>query len=200
MGLEHVGIGIGQSGAPDLKKPPLSPGVREEPSAQAPLEDAANIASHSTTKIKSQDEPPQILQGQEFAEQQAQDPGIYIGVVNGTSVSMRVNNKGDAEYSCGGSVWSKSPPSSFTKSKIRMSLDTLRNMGIDVRSYERSLGSFDNNSAPVNLVAEDDIAHSYNVLQFHHEEKNQPRARKTRPSESLGPLFISNPEIDYRGV
>jgi hypothetical protein len=194
--LEGVGIGITQQqGLADLKKgQPLTVVSHEDPQALS-FEDRTGIAFQQVPRPRVSTPPAPVITVEVTSD--TQDQGVHIGVCNSAPVNMRVNGKGEAEYNCGNAGWSKSPPLSLSKSRIRMALDTLKTMGIDVKGYEKSLGAFDNSHAPVSLLAEDDIHHSVSVLQSLHLEKaqmNQPK--KGRLPQINNPLVLTNPDYE----
>jgi hypothetical protein len=192
--LGGVGFGLNQQGMPDLGKGQIAPAVRKEEQPPVAFEDNSRIGGTMGQSSRSASVPVAPLEPQEIPAENI-DKGVYIGICNSLPVNMRVGNNGEAEYNCGNSGWSKSPPLSFSKSKIRTALDTLKTMGIDVKGYEKSLGSFDNNSAPISLLAEDDIHNSYSVLQSLHTEQAQAgQPRKNRISQVSSPLIITNPD------
>ncbi|MDQ7824656.1 MAG: hypothetical protein RDV48_17780 [Candidatus Eremiobacteraeota bacterium] len=199
--LEQVGYGFPKGNAADLKMPPA-------PSPQQPQEQRVEMRgdeSHiggiaprrdqpGTSRVESRPDEPQTPN---------EDRGVPIGVHNGSPVHMRTSSRGEAEYSCGG-TWSKSPPPTLSKSKIRMALETLHTMGIDTQSYEKSLTTYENYAAPVSLIAEDDFQHSLDLLVSLRDEKNNgaPKRRHHIQEAQGAPLFISNPSLEntYQGL
>ncbi|GEM_PF-1526513 len=203
MGSLEIGLGFSQTSKPDLKKPAPQKEADEKSSASVPSPSGGDMSYVSGSAVRTDRNPLTRIESPEFLsaeESPANDRGVHIGVTNGTSVHMRVNGKGEAEFNCGGPVWSKSPPAAMPKSKIIMSLETIHTMGIDTRPYLRSLSSLQNYSAPLSLVADDDINHSYSIIEKLHEEKvNQSagKARKSPHSAASVPIFLTNP--DYEG-
>jgi len=193
--LGGVGVGLNQQGLPDLGKGQVAPAVRKEEQPSITFEDNSRIGGIQGTSSTGSAVSVAPAAPMETPVENT-DKGIYIGLCNSLPVNMRVGNSGEAEYNCGNSGWSKSPPLSFSKSRIRTALDTLKTMGIDVKGYEKSLGSFDINSDPVSLLAEDDIDNSYSVLQNLHTEQAQAgQPRKNRIAQVNSPLIITNPDI-----
>lgn len=191
--LEHVGFGFPQKNTPDLKKAPVQQEAKSGTWTR-PQNDKSEIESKpSIVAITAPVKRPAAQIPDEAENMTAQDNGIYVGMDNGNSINMRVNDDGEAEFNYGGESWSKTPPPSFTKTKITRSLDSLKKMGINTRKHEKSLEKMYNYSAPVSLIAEDDIVHSVDVLQKLQEEKIEADKQK---GYIIGPLFISNPGFE----
>lgn len=202
VGGMEIGLGFSQTSAPDLKKPALQKEIKQQSSASQPSPAIGDMSYVSGSAVRSDRNPLAIVESPELLsaeEPPSDDKGMHIGVVNGSSVHMRVNRKGEAEFNCGGPVWTKSPPAALPKSKIVMSLETIHTMGIDTRPYLRSLNSLQNYSAPLSLVADDDINHSYSIIEKLHEEQiNQlaGRKRKNQTTTTNVPIFLTNPDYE----
>ncbi|MHC9541611.1 MAG: hypothetical protein AB9903_19065 [Vulcanimicrobiota bacterium] len=203
MGGMEIGLGFSQASTPDLKKPALQKEAKQESSASQTSAAGGDMSYVSGSAVRTGRNPLSIIESPELlsAEEPPSDErGMHIGVVNGSSVHMRVNGKGEAEFNSGGPVWTKSPPAALSKSKIIMSLETIHTMGIDTRPYLRSLNSLQNYSAPLSLVADDDINHSYSIIEKLHEEQVSQLASKRKKSQLPAgsvPIFLTNP--DYEG-
>lgn len=195
--LEQVGYGIPHGRAPNFNKIQSDSGMDDEDLDFEPFEDEEDEEDERETNVHRVPSRMPMYEDDDI-EPPVQNRGIHICVHNGTSVYMRVNSEGEAEFNYGGRVWSKSPPPSLSKTKIKGLLESLRILGVDTEKYERSLGSVENYSAPVSMLVEDDIQHSFNVIKALHEEKNSLRKRKTRRPEPTGPIIISDPDFENR--
>jgi hypothetical protein len=198
----EIGLGFSQASAPDLKKPAPQKDAKPESSASLPSPAGGDMSYVSGSAIRPEKNPLTMLESPELMqaeESRNDDKGIHIGVANGSSVHMRVNVRGEAEFNCGGTTWSKSPPPSMPRSKIIMSLETIHTMGMDTRPYLRSLKSMENYSAPLSLIADDDISHSYSIIEKMHEEQvNLAASKRKKNAMPAGgvPIFLANPDYE----
>lgn len=193
--LEQVGSGVPPYHAPGAGSMQSGSEMSDEDTDFEAFEDDDEDYERPTNVRRA---PSRMPIQRDDEEESGGNRGLHIGVHDGVSIHMRVTKNGEAEFNYGGRIWSKSPPSSLSKSKIKAVLESLRSLGVDTSAYEQSLGSVENYSAPLSMLAEDDIQHSYTILKTLHEEKESSRKRRTRKQEPPGPIFLSDPDYENR--
>ena len=194
--LEQVGYGITQGGIPDFRNAQSGSAMSNKDIDFEAFEDDNDFDDERPTNVRRS--PSRTTDYDSDSRDVGDGKSLHIGVHNGVSVHMRVNGSGEAEFNYGGSIWSKSPPPSLSKSKIKNALESLKILGVDTSAYEKSIGSVENYSAPLSMLAEDDIQHSMDVLKSLHEEKASLKKRRARKPEPPGPIFISDPDFESR--